>query len=66
MGIPVILVIWAGMPEWHIFPPQSKPYKTESECYEAIEKARHNIMQYPKYQRGMSLCIEMKYPEKQT
>ena len=63
MWIPVILVILAGIPEWHIFPPPSRPYKTEAECYEAIEKARHNIMQYPKYQKGMSLCIEIKYPE---
>ena len=58
MWIPIVLVIWSGVPEWHILPPPVTPYPDRREtCYQSIETAKAIIMSHPKYQRGnASLC----------
>lgn len=57
MWIPVILILWSNSPDWTIFPPPQYPYNTYEECNKAIDTARKNIMQYPNYQKGFSMCI---------
>ena len=65
MWIPIVLVIWSGVPEWHILPPPVKlTYPDRASCYQAIETAKDIIMSHPKYKKGMHLCVEMNYPEK--
>ena len=63
MWIPIILVIWSGVPEWHILPPPVKPYPTQDACHQAIGTAKEIIMSHPKYHKGMHLCVKMEYPE---
>jgi len=59
MWIPIILVVWTTGVEWTIFPPPMHPYETKTECYEALETAKKNIMGHPKYKRGYSMCVKM-------
>jgi hypothetical protein len=57
LWIPLILVLWNNSPNWTIFPPPQYPYNSITECQEAIAIARSNIMQYPNYLQGFSMCI---------
>ena len=63
MWIPIVLVIWSGVPEWHILPPPVTPYPTQETCHQAIGTAKDIIMSHPKYEKGMQLCVKMEYPE---
>ena len=63
MWIPIVLIIWSGVPELHILPPPVTPYPDRESCYQAIETAKSIIMSHPKYQKGMHMCVEMEYPE---
>ena len=40
MWIPIVLIIWSGVPEWHILPPPVRPYPDRESCYQAIETAK--------------------------